>query len=31
VLDERDAIEPGEGASVAELTGAWSVALLERA
>jgi len=30
-LDERDAIELGEGASVAELTGAWPVALLERA
>ncbi|MGZ8632617.1 MAG: alpha-amylase family glycosyl hydrolase [Solirubrobacteraceae bacterium] len=31
VLDARDAIELGEGASVAELTGAWAVALLERA
>ena len=31
VLDERDAAELGEGASVAELTGAWPVALLERA
>ena len=31
VLDERDAIEPAEGASVAELIGAWPVALLERA
>jgi (1->4)-alpha-D-glucan 1-alpha-D-glucosylmutase len=31
VLDERDAVELGEGASVAELTGAGPVALLERA
>ena len=31
VLDARDAIELGEGARVAELTGAWPVALLERA
>jgi (1->4)-alpha-D-glucan 1-alpha-D-glucosylmutase len=30
VLDERDAVELGEGASVAELTGAGPVALLER-
>jgi (1->4)-alpha-D-glucan 1-alpha-D-glucosylmutase len=31
VLDERDAVELEAGASVAELTGAWPVALLERA
>jgi hypothetical protein len=31
VLDERDAVQLGEGASVAELTGASPVALLERA
>jgi hypothetical protein len=31
VLDERGALELGEGARIAELTGAWPVALLERA
>ena len=31
VLDERDALELGAGASVSELSGAWPVALLERA
>jgi (1->4)-alpha-D-glucan 1-alpha-D-glucosylmutase len=31
VLDERDALELGEGVAVAGLSGAWPVALLERA
>jgi hypothetical protein len=31
VLDERTAVELQSGAAVAELTGAWPVALLERA
>jgi (1->4)-alpha-D-glucan 1-alpha-D-glucosylmutase len=31
VLDARDALELGAGASVAELSGSWPVALLERA